>query len=474
MYRQRGPQQFRMEWVAPAVPDSGRRRLLQAINERVDFGPVYAQAQAYFCPDNGRPSLDPVLMVKVMLVGYLFGVGSDRALVEFCADSLSVREFLGLGLDESLPVHSSFTHWRQRLGAEFFREFLHEIARQCVAAGLVIGGARTVDATFVKAQASKHGPRVEVPKEVPVEEFLDAYFAGEAVSADRRAEPTTAVNLHDPEARLQQKRGVPAEFGYQASFSADAETGVICDATATDRERAGTAVEHVDQDPFPVEEVAADSLYDASEAMEGLVTRGVQAYVPQRSPRRPGGLSKEQFTYDPQQDVYRCPRGKVLRYQKRRKHSDHYVARVRDCRDCPLKPQCTPSRCRTVTRPVHEASREQTIRAGPRYEHLQRRRHVNEYLHSLAKRQHGLRRARAVGLAAAMIQACLTAAVLNLKKLVHAALSSWPSLALAWSELCRSAQVWLGGPPAPLAFTWSAPVPPHSTARQAATATGTF
>jgi IS5 family transposase len=400
-------------------PDTARRRLLLRIDALIDFEFVRQHASPFFSADRGRPSLDPVAMVKMMLVGYVFNVASDRALVEHCADSLAVREFIGYELDQPLPVHSSFTHWRQRLGAEFFREVLHEIARQCVAKGMALSQARTVDGTFVKAQASKWGPRVAVPAAEPVDEYLQAYFAGDAALAPPGPEETRAVNVNDPEAHLQQKHGQPADFGYQASFCGDADSGLVTDATATPRERAQTAVDHVDHDPFAVNELAADSLYDSSEALAQLQARGVTPYVPQRSPRPSPYFGRDQFGYDAHADEYICPAGKRLQFRKLRKGRRHYESCRADCSRCPLKGLCTHGRCRTVTRACQETAREATVRDGPRYEYLQRRRHVNEYLNSLGKRQYGLRRARGLGLAAMQIQACLVGCVINLTRLVQ-------------------------------------------------------
>ena len=146
----------------PPVPETPSRRLLQRIDELIDFTFVREWVAFRFAA-NGRPSLDPVVMVKMMLIGYLFGIGSDRRLVEECADRLSFREFIGYSLSEALPVHSSFTHWRQRLGSGFFRQMLHEIVRQSMALGVELSADRTVDATSVKAQAAVDGPCMAVP-----------------------------------------------------------------------------------------------------------------------------------------------------------------------------------------------------------------------------------------------------------------------------------------------------------------------
>jgi transposase len=420
MLGRRPPRQLGLQILPLTVPDTSPQKLLQQIGEVVDLEFVRGLAAPYFA-DWGRPSIDPVVMIKMMLVGYLFGVPSDRQLVDECADRLSFREFLGYDIQEPMPSHASFTNWRKRLGAEFFAEVLHEIVRQCVAHGMKLSDARTVDATAVKAQADKNGPIVEVPKDADIDEFLDDYFNGNVQSADRDQTKTTPINTHDPDARAQAKRDQPYAYWYQVSFSVDAENGLICDATASGTERAETAVEHVDNDPYEVTQLCADSLYDNGQALAQLQDRGVQTYVPKTNHDKPGCLSKDRFSYDADANAYTCPEGKILdcyRYDEK-KQLYYYIAKMTDCGDCPLKAQCTKTKRRTVTRGANEGAREQTIRAGPRYDELMVRRNVNEHVNLLAKRDHGMRNARGLGVEAMRIQAALTAVAIDLKKLVR-------------------------------------------------------
>ena len=404
----------------PEVPQTPARSLLRRIDELVDLDFV-RELSAFRFAKGGRPSLDPVVMVKMMLVGCLFGIESDRRLVEECADRLSFREFIGYSLSESLPVHSSFTHWRQRLGSAFFREVLHEIARQCVALGIELSRARTVDATSVKAQADLNGRLIEVPAGEEIDEFVDGYFAGEGPVIGGVGKGVKAISVHDPEARLQKKPGEVRAFRYQASFSADADTGIITDATATPTERPETAVDHVKHDPGEVRELAADSRYDSSDTLAALQARGVTPYVPKTKRDKPGQISRDAFTYDEASNSYTCPAGKRLeeyRYEEPRGiHS--YAPKHSDCRDCPLKDRCTKAKRRKVTRTHNQAARESTVRKGWRYRQLSRRRKVNEHLNLLAKRDHGMRRARGLGLDSVRIQAALVATAIDLKKLVR-------------------------------------------------------
>jgi len=155
-----------------------------------------------------------------------------------------------------------------------------------------------------------------------------------------------------------------------------------------------------------VEELAADGLYDSGKVLAELQERGVTCYVPRIAHDRAGQLSgagsTDEFAYDAERDVYICPAGAELphtRYdEKRTQH--FYTARVSDCRDCPLKARCTPAQRRSLSRQDSEPARERAVRAGPRYEQLQRRRRINEHLNMLGKRDHCLARARSLGVEA--------------------------------------------------------------------------
>lgn len=439
-------------FLNPPPPKGKSRvdRLLQRIDKLIDFEPVREMVAPHFA-ESGRPSIDPVLMIKMMIVGYLLAISSDRQLVEECADRISVRRFLGLGLTDSLPAHSSFTHWRQRLGTPFFRALLHNIVEQCQSHGMALSGDRTVDGTMVKAQASRQGPVVQVPEGWDIDEYLSQLSAEdpEPESTDPSDDPGdeppddsgddppdsppdnppsrqkpsgTPINTHDPDARLTRKSVQDiADFRYVVSLCADAHNGLITDATAYARECAATAAEHVLHDPGRVERLAADGLYDDGAALAQLYWQQVRAFVPATKHARNGQLGREHFRYDAERDVYICPNGCVLKLSKYRKSTGQsfYIARKTDCRSCPLKGSCTEAKRRTVSRQDNEWARDLTVRDGPEYELLQCRRRVNEHLNLMAKRDHGMHRARGLGLDAMRIQAALTAAAIDMRKLVQ-------------------------------------------------------
>lgn len=435
MVGKREPTQFGFLNPPPPESDSPIDRLLQRVDELVDFEPVREMAAPYFA-DIGRPSIDPILMIKMMIAGYLLGICSDRMLVIECADRISVRRFLGLGLTDRLPAHSSFTHWRQRLGTQFFRSLLHYIVSECESQGLTLSGDRTVDGTAVKAQADRHGPVVEVPEGQDVDSYLQQLAADDPENDDDGSPPetedgddpppddsrkTTSVNTHDSDARMNCRFPSDiAEFRYYVSFCADAHTGLITDALAYAREWATTAAEHIAHEADKVKRLVADGLYDDGKSLAELLELGVQPHVPETTHKRHGQLSRDEFTYDPDRDVYICPEGNILKCSRYREATGQsfYVALKSDCDVCPRKAECTTAPRRTVTRQDYEWARERTVRAGPDYDLLQRRRRINEHLNLMAKRDHAMSRARSLGRDAICVQAALTAVAINLRKLV--------------------------------------------------------
>jgi len=421
-------------WATP-VPDTSRHRLLQRLATLLDLSGAVQRADGAFA-STGRPSIPVEQMLKAMLIGYLFGIPSDRQLVEVCADSLACRHFLGLATDAPMFVHASFTHWRQRLGPDYFRDFLHDVVRQCQAHGLRLGTVRTVDASTIKAQAGRDGPVVSLPPGTTIDQYLQQAFAADEPLLPAAAD-TVPVNQHDPDARLQRKGGEPAEFAYQGSFSADPHSGLIVDATATPTEQPPTMVAHVDHDPGVVTELVADRRYDDGTSLEQLQDRGVTVYVPRADRTKAGQLSKDEFTYEPEHDRYRCPNGCDLDFFgiDRSKRRRRYRSRARDCAACPRKGECARGAHRYIDRHFSEAARERTVRAGPRYRQQMRARRIAEHLFLLAKRDHGMRRARGLGLAAVCIQVALTAIAIDLKKLVRFTTTAPAVVAAARSAL---------------------------------------
>lgn len=160
-----------------------REHLVRKIDKLLDLDFVYDLVEALYCKNNGRPSIDPVVLVKFLLVGYLFGIPSERRIEQEIAVNMAYRWFLGLDIDEAVPDHSTISQNRRRRfqGATLFREIFERIVEQCIAAGLVTGSALGTDSTHVKANASRKSEVVVTVEQTPHAylELLDAYEEAE-------------------------------------------------------------------------------------------------------------------------------------------------------------------------------------------------------------------------------------------------------------------------------------------------------
>src|SRR3954470_1843572 len=122
------------------------RRLLSLI----DFQWIYKQTASYYGRE-GQESIDPVVFFKILLVGFINNIASDRKLIEFCSDSLAVRLFLGYDIDEVLPWHSTISRTRQLYGEKVFQQLFEKIFQKCVESGMVAGHTQAIDGAFLKA-----------------------------------------------------------------------------------------------------------------------------------------------------------------------------------------------------------------------------------------------------------------------------------------------------------------------------------
>ena len=432
----------------PEVPATRLAAKLAEAQAAFDWDAVRARAEAYFAPRVGRPSLDPVVVVKLLLLHKLCGGPSWRALVELASDSLAARRFLGYELHEELPSHQALSDWRQRLGPEFFEDLLIDVVLHCVREGMRLSTVRVVDATAVKAQADRSGPVLELSTQVSEAEAWLAAVGPDDEDDDepdplpphprpRDADtprpkqpapaPTRVVNTHDPDARLSRKPGQTTEFRYQTSFCSDPYSGLVVTTIVKGTEEPWSMVEHVDRDPGTVTTIVGDKHYDSCAGLAALAARGVEAVVPAQHRHRGHGFAHEQFVYDPGSDGYTCPAGARLTHcSTKAEGTAIYRASVTACRECRLKAWCTRSDRRSITVPAGAAGRGRALRRGPRYQQLMGLRRTQEHLWLVAKRDYGLARADALGLGNARASAALVAVCINLGKLAQWRLQAEP------------------------------------------------
>jgi transposase len=418
----------------------------------------------------GRPSVDPVVFFKLQLVLFFEGLRSERELMRVAADRLSVRWYLGYDLYEPLPDHSNLTRTRERFGLPVFRRFFEEIVERCAEAGLVRGEEMYFDATKVDANASLDSiaPRFAVEEHLDglfeaatphvAEDEPDAYLPAacdEILLAENASEENwissngrqrrevkgvwyrrTADFLcseTDPDASPMKRRDSKgSHLGYYVHYVVDGgKARVILNALVTPFEVTENAPmldllwRSVFRWKLRPAQVTGDTAYGTTENIAAVERAGIHAYVPLTGAgkARPY-FSKEEFAYDAEEDLYRCPAGEVLlpRTKNKTRRLTVYKARAGTCESCALRPRCTDNKTgRQVLRYFEEAyvDRVRAYRGTFPYEKALRKRRVwVEPLFAEAKDRHGTRRFRLRRLEKVNTEALLTASGQNVKRLM--------------------------------------------------------
>ena len=419
--------------------------LVRSIDRFVDLASIRQRLQPFYS-EMGRPSIDPELMIRMLLVGYCFGIRSERRLCEEVHLNLAYRWFCRLGLEGNVPDHSTFSknrHGRFR-DSDLLRQVFQATVEQCIAERLVGGDGFAVDGSLIRAEASRqtfHDGEEGLPPDLS-SHAIDEYLATLDDAAFGAATPVTPARISpsDPAARYTSAHGGEAQFCYATNYLIDVQHAVIVDVEATTAIRqaevtaAKRMIERVHND-FGIwpRKLIADTGYGSADMLDWLVQeRGIEPHIPvfDKSMRKDGTFSRADFTYDVDEDVYTCPAGKLLKRRQRR-HDDRpnlisadgivrYRASKTDCDACQLKPRCCPAAdARKVPRSIYEASRDLARSLSREDEWLVSRcqRKKVEMLFAHLKRILRLDRLRLRGPCGARDEFHLAAAAQNLRKL---------------------------------------------------------
>jgi len=393
---------------------------------------------APFYSDIGRPSIDPELMIRMLIVGYCYGIRFDRKLCEEVKLHLAYRWFCRLQLDDKVPDHSTFSvnrHGRFR-SSDIFRQVFEAVVRACMEAGLVKGEGFAVDASVIEAAASRYQAPDEIDWSAPerqtraVAEFLTA-LDDEATDADRQ--PPKVISPVDPCSAWTAKANKRVQFGYGLNYLIDIEYAVIVDVEATPARTydevasAKTMITRTEERlGLKPERLAADTAYGTGKFLGWVIETGIKPHIPvwDKSSREDGTFSRADFTFDKERNVYICPAGKLLTTTGR-VHDGRtilYRASTRDCGSCQLKPKCTPNvTFRKIPRDVHEDARDATraLMDTPEFARSRNERKKVEMRFAHLKTQLGFERMRLRGLSGARDEFHLAAIVQNLKTLAN-------------------------------------------------------
>jgi transposase len=397
---------------------------------------------APFYSEIGRPSIDPELMIRMLIVGYCYGIRFERRLCEEVEMHLAYRWFCRLDLDDRVPDHSTFSvnrHGRFR-DSDILRHVFEAVVRACMDAGLVKGDGFAVDASVIEADASRYHGKApdEIDWSLPerqtraVAEFLTA-LDDEDPDADRKL--PKAISPVDPCSAWTAKANKRVQFGYGLNYLIDIESAIIVDVEATPArtydEVVATKVmikrtdERIGLKP---KRLAADTAYGSAKFLSWLIGTGITPHIPvwDKGRREDGTFSRSDFAFDKERNVYVCPAGKLLTTTGR-VHDGRtilYLASTRDCGSCPIKPQCTPNMTfRKIPRDVHEDARDQAraLMGSPGFVKSRDERKKVEMRFAHLKTHHRFERMRLRGLSGARDEFHLAAIVQNLKTLANRA-----------------------------------------------------
>jgi len=419
------------------VPDDHLVREIAAV---LDLSWVHAELAPHYS-HLGRPSIDPVLMIRMLIVGYVFAIRSERALCREVQVNLAYRWFCGLSIEDKLPDHSAFSRARNERfrDSDIFRRVFERIVERCIAAGLVGGEGFAVDASLIAADANKHRsiPGGEWNKDIDPEQASRAvkeYLATLDDPAFGTASTVTPkfISPSDPAAQWTGALRNAAFFAYADNYLIDVKFGVIMDVEASRAIRQAevgasrTMIERTEA-CFGIkpEWLAADTAYGSAPNLDWLVNeKRIAPHVPviDKSKREDGTFSREDFVYDQERDIYTCPAGKVLTTTGHisTDRAFRYNASVPDCRACPLKPKCCTSMpSRRILRDVNEEARDvaRALAKTEAFAQTRRDRKKVEMLFAHLKRILRLGRLRLRGPCGAQFEFTLAAIAQNLRRL---------------------------------------------------------
>lgn len=445
---------YHMVTIEDLVPQEHFLRKLEAV---LDLSFVYEETAGLYSRKYGRPPIDPVVLVKYLLVGFLYGIPSERQIEQRIQTDVALRWYLGIDLLERVPDHSTISQLRRRKPSfrKVYRRLFEEVVRQCVEKGLVSGRLAVTDSTHVKANASWASEQLVEAREEAGNywEQLDAYEEEGLEELARRTGKRRGkrtkqvkkdnrrshkrVSRTDPESGHLNRPGKPRGPHYLSHQTLDADHGIITGLTVTAGDVYDSApyleqLEYIHKTVMPLKAAAADSAYDFPLAHGVLEKLGIDFFVrPQPvHDRTKAEFKRDAFTYDTSRDVYICPNGNILRpkglYRSGSGLFWEYWADKKGCGSCLLRDKCLSAADQRGARKLLDSyfkpsvQRHLSKRWEPEYrEALKQRQIWCEGTFAVQKRCHNLTRVLRRGIEAAEDHCLLSATALNLKRMVR-------------------------------------------------------
>ena len=429
----------RMEELVP------ENHLLRLVDNHIDLSFIRDKVKHLYS-HTGRPSIDPEVLLRMLLIGYLYGITSERRLCEEVKMHIGYRWFVGLSLEDKIPDHSTFSKNRHERfhDGDLFQQIFDEIVQRCIGHGFITGNHLTVDSTYIKANASVKSmePIVvdidskeyirKLEQENPIED--KPWEPGQDLpSKGEKLSNATHRSTTDPDAKLARKSIQGAtNLSHAATYMMDNKHRIIIGADAgspdkkTDCDAAVRQLHRIKwRYRLKPKTLGADKGYASGDFINTLLKENVLPHIPIAEHLRHNAIGiypRARFQYDQERNIFTCPEEKVLKYWGIHKKSRQHVYRARktDCQICRKKPECTKDQARSVSYHIYEASinKAKALNKTWEYRISQRMRKRIEELFGEAKEFMGLRSARFRGLRFVREQVLMTATAQNIKRMV--------------------------------------------------------
>ncbi|MNQ79985.1 Transposase DDE domain protein [compost metagenome] len=435
---------FELVCIDPMVPQN---HLLRQIAAHIDFSFILDIVRPFYSDNHGRPSIDPILLFKMMFIGYLYGIRSERQLEQEINLNIGYRWFLGLGLSQKAPDHTTIS-WNRRTrfkDTTVFQDIFDEIVRLAIEHRMVAGRVLITDSTHIKAKANKNKYTIQTVEQTPYEytqELDKAVDEDRELHGKKQLERKEAVNetkqikvsTTDPDSGYMMRKGKPEGFFYLDHRTVDHKFNIITDVHVT-QGNVNDSVVYIDRLHHQVEKfgfketleaVALDSGYFTPHVCKETLAMEIYPVIGGRaSTSTLEGMSKDRFVFDAEKNVYICPKGQELKYTTtNRQGYREYTSNSKQCNECPILSTCTTAKnhTRKIQRHLWECYKEQVAmnRNSVSGKKLYRLRcQTIERSFADAKELHGLRCSQLRGRANVQEKALMTAVVQNIKKIAR-------------------------------------------------------
>lgn len=434
-----GRNQIEMVALDQLVPED---HLVRKIEQAIDFDFIYDLVKDKYSLDNGRPSIDPVVLIKMVFIQYLFGIRSMRQTIKEIETNVAYRWFIGYGFTEKIPHFSTFgkNYVRRFHDTDLFEQIFYRILKEAMNKGLVDPSVAFIDSTHVKANANKKKydkkvVRVETrnyQSQLDDEINIDREEHGKKAfpPQDKEEKKEIKVSTSDPDSGYYVKDEREKLFAYSVHTACDSK-GFILGTIVTggnvhDSRMLDQLVTQVTNKVGKPEAVAVDAGYKTPHIAKFLSDQEIRPVMPYTRPRtKDGYLKKYDYVYDEHFDCYICPEGQVLPYRTTtREGYRQYASNAQICRDCPLLDRCTQSQ--NHTKMIHRHIWQDYLDEADHLRHTDenkilyaKRKETIERVFADAKEKHGMRWTTLRGHKKVSMQAMLTYAAMNLKKMAN-------------------------------------------------------